>query len=362
MRSNMVLRFRDLISETIQEHHSCIKKFGYVWWAWWNKPDERVPRKELTQFQDTIKAKGYIWIYLADSGTLRLYRAKLVEIDIAEDEEAKECREFEKVPEYYCTSKYRVWLRFSNIQDAFPEEIREWAYDDPADFLYIPEIDLFKDKQISSIHEMITLRHRTIYFIQPYNPELHGTLQPLAKKDNSGGQDALSNEIEKLAVAIITLIEEINQRCHYAPQKAIPPISVPPYPKKMETSLKTPAHDEMTFKDFASSLYNLLKDGHQDVYAGIAIIDQNELLSLAGDLLRHVRLVRCDLHHLRIKDYEKRKLGELYALICGKSVLDDSDSRLKVQLELLRRTKKFLKKEHEFVKSRLAECEPNKLC
>jgi len=281
--SNMVLRFRDLISETIQEHRSCIKKFGYVWWAWWNKPDERVPRKELTQFQDTIKENGHIWIYLADSGTLRLYRAKLVDIDFPEDDEPKECREFDKVPEYYCTSKYKVWFRFASIEDAFPEEIRQWSYDSPSEFLYVPEPSVFQDKQVSSIHEMLTLRHRTIYFIQPYNPKSHGVLPPGITKDNPAGQDELQATIEKFVDKTITLIEEINHCCDYAPQLTTPPVKMPPYPKKMEASLKAPANSETAFKEFASSIYMLINDGHKDVNKGTTIIGRKDLLEFGGE-------------------------------------------------------------------------------
>jgi hypothetical protein len=354
MPSNMVLRFRDLISETIPEHRNCIRQFGYVWWGWWNKPDEKIPRKELSQFQDMIKANGYLWVYLADSGTLRLYKGKLIEIDMAENEESYECKEFDKVPEYYFAAKYKTWFRFAKIEDTFPDEIREWSYDNASDFIHGKDIQIFQNKQISSILEMMTRCHRTIYFIQPYNPELHD-LQSSTTKNKSGDQDETPIEIDKLVDRILILIEEMNQRCQYSPKRIIAPIKMPPYPKKLESSLKTATIDEKTFKDFSSSLYILMNDGHKNVTKDNTIISWNEISRIVGDLLHEIKLVRCDLHHSEISSEDKRKLGKIYATICGKNILDDSDSRLKVQLEFLKKTAKILEKECEFVKSKLTE-------
>lgn len=336
--SNMVLRFRDLIEETIHEHRKHIKQFGYVWWGWWHKPGEKVPRKELLHFQDIIKDKGHMWIYLADSGTLRLYKAKLIEIDISKDEEAKECREIDKVPEYYFMAKYKVWFCFANIEDAIPDEIREWSYDNPSDFLYVSDIAIFQDKRVSSIHEMLNERHRTIYFIQPYDQKLHSDFLIGATSANDIDRDKSSPELENYVDDILKLIEEINKCCHYTPKTAFSPIRIPPYPKEMENGLKCPAQDETSFKAFSSYIYQLIVDGHKRVNKDTAIIRKSEFLGFASPLLEDIRLFRCDSHHLDIKDNDKKKLGRLYNEVCGKSVLDDANSRLKFQLELLKRT------------------------
>ena len=83
-----------------------------------------------------------------------------------------------------------------------------------------------------------------------------------------------------------------------------------------------------------------------------AIISKSEFLGFASNLLENIRIFRCDLHHLPIKDHNKRKLGRIYNEVCGKNVLDDPDSRMKFQLELLKRTAEVLEKELELVKKK----------
>src|SRR2546429_1983842 len=76
--TSMVLRFRDLVAETIKEHQAIIQKAGYVWWGWWNKPDERIPRPTFEGFSQTMAREKYLSIYLIDSGRQLLYDAKLL--------------------------------------------------------------------------------------------------------------------------------------------------------------------------------------------------------------------------------------------------------------------------------------------
>lgn len=46
----VILRFRDLVTaenETIAKHVAVIEKYGYVWWAWWKKGNEKTPVEEF---------------------------------------------------------------------------------------------------------------------------------------------------------------------------------------------------------------------------------------------------------------------------------------------------------------------------
>ena len=58
----MILRFRDLIDETINNHIKIIVDQGYVWWGWWSKSDEKIPRNIFSSFKDHIEksAKGFL--------------------------------------------------------------------------------------------------------------------------------------------------------------------------------------------------------------------------------------------------------------------------------------------------------------
>jgi len=355
----MVLRFRDLIGdagETIREHRKYIDKYGHVWWGWWSKPNEKIPRNELLDFQRVIKNNGHMWIYLADSGLLRLYKAKLTEIDITQDEESKECSDIEKVPEYYFTAKYKVWFLFSKIEDVASDEIRDWSHMIPSDFLSESDITKFQGKRVSSLKEILNQYHSTIYFIQPYIPKKQTEISNGSTNNNKSYEEKALVESRKYVQEILSLIEKINKCCDYAQKRVFSPIQIPPYQKEMERSLETLAYDEKTFRDFSSSIYQLFIDGHNQVMKNdSAIISKSEFLGVADRLQQDIRLFRCDLHHLPIKDNDKRRLGKLYTKVCSVNILDNENLRIRFQLELLKRIFDVLRKEFELVKEKVAK-------
>jgi len=165
----MVLRFRDLVAGTIESHRTLIKEHGYAWWGWWNKPDEKIPRATFAAFREVIGRAGFVEIFLIDSGRAKLYKARLVDIDESKTEDLKECSEPKKTPGYYSTAKYKAWFKLTEINDASPTEIRNWSYEEITEFLDDPSADRFRDKRVFDIQEMLNRRHRTIYFIKPYN-------------------------------------------------------------------------------------------------------------------------------------------------------------------------------------------------
>ena len=116
MPTSMVLRFRDLVADTIQEHQRLIEDNGYVWWGWWNKPDERIPRHTFAEFQKIIQDKGQLTVFLVDSGRQRLYAAELDEIDSSNTEDAKPCKEPAKTPKYYSASMLQ------SVVSVYPDE------------------------------------------------------------------------------------------------------------------------------------------------------------------------------------------------------------------------------------------------
>src|SRR5207249_2029576 len=57
----------------------------------------------------------------------------------------------------------------SDIREVSEGEIRRWSYDEVRDFIDDPYGSRFQDKRVFSTKEMLDRRHRTIYFIKPYD-------------------------------------------------------------------------------------------------------------------------------------------------------------------------------------------------
>jgi 3',5'-cyclic AMP phosphodiesterase CpdA len=167
MPDTIILRFRDLVGPTIAEHRRLIATEGYVWWGWWNKPAELVPRRVFADLRAIIDAQGAVEVFLADSGNTRLYRARVTSIVESPTEEKIPTPEADKTPPYYNQSPNKAWFRLAAIEDADVADLREFAYDEiPArDFVEDPASSAFDQKRIWDLAEVLQ-RHRTIYFIR----------------------------------------------------------------------------------------------------------------------------------------------------------------------------------------------------
>ena len=172
MPTTMVLRFRDLTAPTIDEHRKLLSGKGYVWWGWWNKPNEKVPRDTFASFTERIARDGSMPIFLLDSGTEKLYRSQLSEIVPSPTTANVPSPDKSATPTYYHDSGCRAWFKFSGeILDASPDNLREYSYDEVPEFSDGSESTLYQDKRVCGIPEMLERRHKTIWFLQPYKQE-----------------------------------------------------------------------------------------------------------------------------------------------------------------------------------------------
>lgn len=171
MPETMVLRFRDLVVETVPEHQKIIAGPGHVWWGWWSRPSERIPRHTFAHFKGVIEREGSLPIFLIDSGREQLYRAALTDIRAADSETEIPSPDPDSTPIYYRSSDYKAWFRLTEITPIDQGELRAWSYDEVAEFVDDPYASRFQGKRIFSAREMLDRRHRTIYFLQKYLPE-----------------------------------------------------------------------------------------------------------------------------------------------------------------------------------------------
>jgi hypothetical protein len=279
---------------------------------------------------------------LVDSGTLRLYRAKVINIIFSD--KSTECIEIDKVPEYYAFKKCLAWFCFANIDDISSEDICSWVYDDPLDFVVETEPDKYKGKRITSITELVKSRHRTMYFIRQY-------------KTNSKNS---FHELEYYSNSILILIEEINKLCDLSLGRNYSPIKLPLYQKEIEERLKTPAEDDILFREFSSTLYILIVDGHDTVLKNnSSIITIDEFLKFSNITMKNIRIFRCYHHHSSVSNKEKFMLGNLFKQLCGKTMPNDPESMVKFQLQMLKMTNTLLSLELAFIKHKIDKLPSN---
>ena len=120
MSSQLMLRYRDLVTEpggTLREHRLLIKQFGYVWWGWWMRQYERVPRELFASLIEATRRGAFVTAYLFDSGSGLLHSCSIGDLRVAPGDAGLGAPEVQKAPYYYSRGRYPAWFRLHSIRD-----------------------------------------------------------------------------------------------------------------------------------------------------------------------------------------------------------------------------------------------------
>jgi predicted phosphodiesterase len=115
MPDSVILRFRDLLADTIDEHRAVIAASGSTWWGWWRKNSEPAFFEEL----ESLRARVPIDIGLYDSGTQQVFIAKCTDISVSIRERVSS-PDRSKTPEYYRSANLLTWFELTQIGNAIP--------------------------------------------------------------------------------------------------------------------------------------------------------------------------------------------------------------------------------------------------
>lgn len=116
----IVLRFRDLVTEaggTIAEHRRILRQREYVWWGWWRRQAEHIPRTTLGELF-TSDGPGRVSVILFDSGTLELCSTYASQVVVAPTNLGIHTPEFDATPDYYVRGNYSTWFRL--VEEIIP--------------------------------------------------------------------------------------------------------------------------------------------------------------------------------------------------------------------------------------------------
>ncbi len=131
MPQTFILRFRDLVTEeggTIEEHVRIIREHHEVWWGWWMRQYETMPRHLFRSVAQRLKEDQIIYIYQLNTGEARLFRSQLKNIQVAPQGTKVGTPEPSRSPTYYHRAKYPAWFLLSSIREVSWHEC-EFYYD-----------------------------------------------------------------------------------------------------------------------------------------------------------------------------------------------------------------------------------------
>lgn len=138
MLKTVILRFRDIVAETIAEHTRLIAEAQEVWWGWWRKPNEPKRLEELAELKATL-SRETIEIGLYDRFRSKFFRAVATDCLFSSSGDFMKTPDELKTPEYYRGAEVPAWFKLVDIEEI--EETlfaREFAGVPLGDFTFFP--------------------------------------------------------------------------------------------------------------------------------------------------------------------------------------------------------------------------------
>lgn len=184
----IVLRFRDKgdVKSTIESHQKIIDEKKSVWWGWWAKDYENIPKEYFEDFKNKLKSgKKRARVFLLHTKEKLIYEAICEEIQYGENCAIPSPNE-EMTPQYYNQAEVKAWFRFKQIRLVSEDELLNNKFsfmDDLPQFLYsepsvedeyesergkIPKNHLyasFGGYRVSTLDEFL-VQKRTIWFLK----------------------------------------------------------------------------------------------------------------------------------------------------------------------------------------------------
>jgi len=114
----ILLRFRDLVANTIVEHKTVLKEFNHVWWGWWKRSDEPSRIRDLERVKALLE-KGQMEIGLFDrSEKGRYFKATLTQCIYSSDDKALiKSPQPQATPAYYQAADLPAWFKLTGIDE-----------------------------------------------------------------------------------------------------------------------------------------------------------------------------------------------------------------------------------------------------
>ena len=193
-----LLRYRDLIASTLEEHRKIIAEHGYCWWGWWRRPTEG----ERTDFWGPLQAElashpGGVPIGLFDSGHGKVTSAQVAGL-LPPGLPLPEA-EWDRVPGYYRRSPFSAaWIKLTSIEGAdVPDFLKNYSYlEAPPLPGFGPELlKRFASKRIQDWNELRSM---------------DTTLWRIRRAQQSDRREPLYVAVQRLHLAVSRQIRELN--------------------------------------------------------------------------------------------------------------------------------------------------------
>jgi len=130
----LLLRFRDMLQDTVEQHNEIARKSknNRVLWGWWKKETEPFPDPFLSTLSEELESHGHnssSMVYFINSGRKKLYRAELYRVHYDPSQEAFRPGEANELcPEYYRNTLLCAWFEVGELQEINAESLEDFVF------------------------------------------------------------------------------------------------------------------------------------------------------------------------------------------------------------------------------------------
>ena len=131
MADFLLLRFRDILRSTVEEHNRIVEQSANhrVLWGWWKKELEPFPDPYLSDLRDDLNDRGSSKVYFVNSENHKVYSSDIFKIFYCPDKhpiciEDKEL----KCPDYYKDTKLDCWFEIGMITEISTSELGNFVF------------------------------------------------------------------------------------------------------------------------------------------------------------------------------------------------------------------------------------------
>lgn len=209
MLATIILRFRDLIADTITEHQKMIDQFDYVWWGWWRKPNEPKRLPDLEELQTRVHAEP-MEIGLFDRSTQKFYSAIVDNCVFGAAGKVLSTPQSESTPAYYRNEKIPAWFRLLHIKKISREVfIQQYSTVPVEDYTFYPvrlHIDTLSTDLPNVVSSVMPLHGNTIVHVSDVHFGTDFGFPPTAGPGSSPLLEVIASDIHRLAGSDIALL------------------------------------------------------------------------------------------------------------------------------------------------------------
>lgn len=131
----LLLRFRDMLQDTIQRHNDIVEANASsprVLWGWWKKETEIFPVPSISELREYLERDGHkniSTIFFVNSGTKKLYKADLYRIHYSPEIKPFIPGEANNLcPEYYNQNPLYAWFEVGKLNEIKPLELENYVF------------------------------------------------------------------------------------------------------------------------------------------------------------------------------------------------------------------------------------------